>query len=221
MEEEKIEEQIEKEIEEKYFKRGLEWYLCLLIALIMALLTRYYIGTATIIRHDSMAPTLRDKQKVITSRINRITKNEYEVGDIIVFEAPSELKEPDTDIFEGEAIYNNEPKGLINKFVYYVLEFNKVSYIKRIIAVEGDYVRIMGNKVYVNGKLLEENYLPEGTETKGVYCNNIVVPKGHVYVLGDNRGESLDSRAFGCIPIEKIEGKVVFCYWPLSKFGGI
>lgn len=95
----------------------------------------------------------------------------------------------------------------------------KKDYIKRIIAIEGDNVKIEDGKVYVNNELLDEEYIEKGIKT---YHNvNLVVPKGEVFVLGDNRrrGASKDSRYFGTIPVKNIKGKANFRYFPFSKFG--
>ncbi len=208
--------------EVKVFNNILEWTLCILLALIIALLTRYYIITATVIKQSSMYPTLKENQRIIISRTKRITKSQYQAGDIITFEAPSKIKQgAEVDVSNPVAIYNYEPQGLMNKLVYYVLELNKISYIKRVIGIAGDRVQIKDGKVYVNGEELKEEYLPEGTTTKTVYYNDVIVPEGCVYVMGDNRDQSMDSRTFGCIPLEKVEGKVILRYWPLNAFGGV
>lgn len=208
--------------EVKVFNNILEWTLCILLALIIALLTRYYIITATVIKQSSMYPTLKENQRIIISRTKRITKSQYQAGDIITFEAPSKIKQgAEVDVSNPVAIYNYEPQGLMNKLVYYVLELNKISYIKRVIGIAGDRVQIKDGKVYVNGEELKEEYLPEGTTTKTVYYNDVIVPEGCVYVMGDNRDQSMDSRTFGCIPLEKVEGKVILKYWPLNAFGGV
>lgn len=208
--------------EVKVFNNILEWTLCILLALIIALLTRYYIITATVIKQSSMYPTLKENQRIIISRTKRITKSQYQAGDIITFEAPSKIKQgAEVDVSNPVAIYNYEPQGLMNKLVYYVLEINKISYIKRVIGIAGDRVQIKDGKVYVNGEELKEEYLPEGTTTKTVYYNDVIVPEGCVYVMGDNRDQSMDSRTFGCIPLEKVEGKVILRYWPLNAFGGV
>lgn len=204
--------------ENKIFKEILEWCFCILFALVIALLTRFYIGAPTIVKQASMYPTLQENQRIFLSRVKRITKGEYKRGDIITFEAPSDIKfGTQVNLNSPVAIYDFEPEGLINKLVYYVLELNKVSYIKRVIAVEGDWVQIKDGKVYINGEVIQEDYLPEGTITKLAYYNNIVVPEDYVFVMGDNRDESMDSRVFGCIPLDKVEGKVIFRYWPLNE----
>jgi len=211
---------MEEEKENKIFKEILEWCICIFIAIIIALLTRYYIGTPTAVKQTSMYPTLKENQRLWISRTNRITKKEYKKGDIVTFEAPSEIQGI-IDLSNPVAIYNYKPEAITEKLIYNVLELNKTSYIKRIIATEGDTVEITEGKVYINGKQIQEPYLPEGTTTEAENYNNISVPKGHVFVMGDNRAGSIDSRTFGCIPIEKIEGKVVLRYWPFSEFNKI
>lgn len=206
----------------KISKEIIEWSFCILLAIVIALTTRYYIITSTVIKQSSMYPTLKENQRIIISRTKRITKSQYQAGDIITFEAPSKIKQgAEVDVSNPVAIYNYEPQGLMNKLVYYVLELNKISYIKRVIGIAGDRVQIKDGKVYVNGEELKEEYLPEGTTTKTVYYNDVIVPEGCVYVMGDNRDQSMDSRTFGCIPLEKVEGKVILRYWPLNAFGGV
>jgi len=211
---------MEEEKENKIFKEILEWCICIFIAIIIALLTRYYIGTPTVVKQTSMYPTLKENQRLWVSRTNRITEKKYEKGDIVTFEAPSEIKK-EIDQLNPVAIYNYEPETITEKLIYNILELNKTSYIKRVIAVEGENVQIKEGKVYVNGEQIQETYLPKGTTTEAENYNNIIVPKGYVYVMGDNRAGSIDSRTFGCIPVEKIEGKVVLRYWPFNELNKI
>ena len=216
-----MEEQVE-EKEIKIFKEIVEWCFCIFLALIIALATRYYIFTSTVVKQFSMYPTLKENQRIVLSRTKRITKSEYNRGDIITFEAPSLVKKgTEVDLSNKIAIYDYEPEGLLQKLSYNILELTKISYIKRVIGVAGDRIQIVNEKVYLNGKELEEDYLQDGVTTKAVYYNDLIVPDGCVYVMGDNRDESMDSRTFGCIPLEKVEGKVVLRYWPITQFGTI
>ena len=218
--EEEIERIEEKEV--KVFKEILEWCFCIFLALVIALATRYYIVTSTVVKQASMYPTLQENQRVVLSRVKRITKNQYKTGDIITFEAPSEVKKgTEVDLSNKVAIYNYEPKNATQHLMYYVLELTKTSYIKRVIGVEGDRVQIANGKVYINGEELIEDYLQKGVTTKTVYYNDVIVPEGCIYVLGDNRDESMDSRTFGCVPLEKVEGKVILRYWPIKQFGKV
>lgn len=207
-------------------KEILEWGYCIIIAVVLALLVRYYIGTPTIVQQQSMQTTFMPGDRLILSKITKTAKGTYKRGDIITFEAPSTTIVPLTNVNNDYpvAIYENEKKGFWSKFTYYVLDLNKTSYIKRVIAVEGDHIEIKDGEVYLNGTKLEETYLDEGKETNmgqyGVY-SDIIVPNDCVFVMGDNREHSTDSRCFGCIPVSKIEGKVWLRFWPFSKFGKV
>lgn len=212
--------------EKSAIKEILEWGYCIIIAVVLALLVRYYIGTPTIVQQQSMKTTFMPGDRLILSRLTKTSKGTYERGDIITFEAPSTtvVSSANVNYDYPVASYKNEPQGIWNKFVYYVLEINKTSYIKRIIAVEGDHLEIKDGKVYLNGEQLKEDYLDDGVTTNmgtyGLY-SDIIVPKGCVFVMGDNRAHSTDSRCFGCVPVSKIEGKVWIRFWPFSKFGKV
>ena len=205
-------------------KEFAEWILCIAIALVIAILFRYYIGTPTIVKQPSMYPTLEEDQRLWLNRWPRTIKKLPKVGDIVTFEAPTTTVLSESEVEESVvARYEEEPKGIISKFKHNVLELNKISYIKRVIGVPGDKIKIKNGKVYVNNVEIEEKYLQSGIVTdngKG-YCTEIEVPENSVFVLGDNRAQSTDSRCFGCIPLEKIESKVLLRIWPLKSFGKI
>lgn len=203
-------------------KNILEWVYCIVIALVLALLFRYFIGTPTIVKQRSMYPTLKDGQRLVLNRTHRITKKAPEVGDIITFEGPSRKYQSwEVDQSNPVAIYDNEPEGLFNRFVYYSLELTKTSFIKRVIATEGQHVKIEGNKVYIDGEILEEDYLADDVVTESLLFNDFIVPNGYIFAMGDNRTHSDDCRVFGCIPLDKVEGVVVFRFWPFDVWGKI
>lgn len=206
-------------------KNVLEWIECIIIALILAILIRYFVGTPTIVKQESMYPTLMPNERLLLNRLTKTKKQMPERGDIITFEAPSEnyVSPENADINNPIAKYENEPKTVFGKFAYYVLEWGKTSYIKRVIALPGEHVKIENGKVYINGEELEENYLEEGVQTDSLNgaFTDFVVPENCVFAMGDNRAKSTDCRRFGCIPLEKIEGTVVLRFFPLDKFGKI
>lgn len=203
----------------------LEWIICIIIAVILAILFRYFIGTPTIVKQHSMSPTLEQNQRLILNRWGRTTKKMPERGDIITFEAPSKTSYTYNEIDESNPIakYENEPNGLWEKFTHYILEFGKDSFIKRVIALPEEHVEIKYGKVYINGKELQEDYLQDGivTDVVGVGFSDFIVPENCVFAMGDNRSHSTDCRAFGCIPLEKIESKVWIRIWPLSLLGKV
>jgi signal peptidase I len=92
------------------------------------------------------------------------------------------------------------------------------SYIKRVIGLPGDNVRIDQGTVYVNGKQLDEPYVPNEYRDRQSHSVEIV-PQDSYFVLGDHRSSSNDSRAWGMVERKYIYGKAVFVYWPLDKMG--
>lgn len=88
------------------------------------------------------------------------------------------------------------------------------NYIKRVVAVSGQRVEIRSGHVYVNGRMLPEGYL--SVATAGAY-GPVVVPAHEVFVLGDNRGNSEDSRAFGFVPDRNLVGEAILIYWPPQR----
>ncbi len=199
-------------------KNILEWIACFAIAIVLALLIRFYIGTPTVVQQPSMYPTLKQGQRLILNRMIRTFHEVPQRGDIITFEAPS-----NSYASSVRAEYENEPTNIFSSFSYYVLEIGKKSYIKRVIALPGEQVKIEEGKVYINGELLEEDYLQEGvtTDSKNPYLTEFTVPEDCVFAMGDNRQQSSDCRSFGCIPLDKIESKVWIRFWPLDLWGEV
>ena len=94
----------------------------------------------------------------------------------------------------------------------------RVDYIKRVIGVPGDHVVMADGYVWVNGELLTEPYVDDVDHTSYTSC---IVDEGHVFVLGDNRPRSSDSREFGLVPVTYLRGRVDLRLWPLSRVGWI
>lgn len=206
-------------------KEILEWAYCIIIAIILALLIRYFVGTPTVVKQPSMYPTLKQDERLWLNRWNRTIHKMPERKDIITFEAPSTTFLSDNNDNKSViAEYNYQPTNIFSKFTYYVLETKKTSYIKRVIALPGEHVEIKSGKVYINGEELIEDYLQPGIVTdvaKGGVLTDFTVPENCVFAMGDNRPKSTDCRAFGCIPLEKIESTVAFRFWPLNLFGAV
>ena len=209
-------------------KEALEWTYCIIIAVIIALLVKFYIGIPTVVMQVSMNPTLIQGDRLLLDRTVRTFDKELKRGDIVTFESPSDTN---VGIYEANfenpvASYKYEPEGLWDRFVYYVLETNKTSYIKRVIGLPGEHVKIENGKVYINEKELNEPYLTSDVITGKLRNSDtpyldIIVPEGHLFLMGDNRESSTDSRCFGCVPFEKIESRVLIRFWPLNYMGKV
>lgn len=204
-------------------KEIFEWAYCIIIAIVLAVLFRYFVGTPTIVQQVSMYPTLKQDQRLWLNRWGRTTKTLPKRGDIITFEEPSKVTYNIADIDITNPVAQYKERSGFNWFVYNFLEIGKRSYIKRVVAEPGEHVEIKEGKVYINGEELEENYLQEGivTDVDGTGFSDFIVPENCVFAMGDNRSHSTDCRAFGCIPLEKIESVVAIRIWPLNLFGKV
>ena len=203
-------------------KNIIEWIICIIIAIVLTLLFRYFIATPTVVQQVSMYPTLVEDQRLIISRTFRMTKKMPERGDIVTFEATSySYSEGTADQSNPVAIYFNEDRNIFEKFLYNVLEITKKSYIKRVIGLPGEHVEIKDGKVYINGNELEEDYLEPDVITESEVFTDFIVPEGYLFCMGDNRSRSTDCRKFGCVPFDKLEGIVVCRFWPINEMGSV
>lgn len=172
------------------FRNGLEWVAVVGIAVLVALVVKVFIIQAFSIPSESMVPTLEIGDRVL---VNKLSYDAHDIhrGDVIVFERPSSL--PATP---------GDPEDLI----------------KRVIGLPGESVETVGGTVYIDGRQLIEPYLSDGTSTDGL-DQAVKVPKGHVFVMGDNRGRSRDSRFIGAIDEHLVVGRAFARIWPLSRVG--
>ena len=204
-------------------KEILEWIYCIVIALVLAMLFRYFIGTPTIVKQVSMNPTLIQDERLWLNRWGRTIKKLPQRGEIITFEEPSKINYSVSEIDLNNPVAKYNQKNAFQWFINNFLEIGKRSYIKRVIALPGEHVEIKDGKVYIDDNVLEEPYLQSGivTDVNEVGFDDFVVPDNCVFAMGDNRNHSTDCRAFGCIPLEKIESTVAIRIWPLNKWGEV
>jgi len=161
---------------------------------------------------DSMRETLHHEDKLIISNLFYTP----ETGDIVVLEAPVDVMVNNNEYTEY-ATYTED-----NLWTKFLKLFKKTLYIKRVIGLPGEVIKIEGDEVSINGEVLDEEYTnPDNRMLLNIYDQQIDIPEGYVFCIGDNRGASMDSRYFGLIPIEKIEGKAEFRLFPFDKFGNI
>ena len=167
-----------------------------------------------------MHPTIKNNEKVLTIR-PWMKGSKFEYGQIITFEAPIDNK---LYIDSDETLYTAQYENYtgITLFLYNFLDVNKVSYIKRVIGLPGDHIVIKDGIVYRNDEKIEEPYLRDmNTEIQEQEYADVIVPENTIYVMGDNREQSKDSRSFGCIPYDRVNGYVLCRIWPLNKLGAI
>ncbi len=130
------------------------------------------------------------------------------------------LLEDQERIFVNKLVYRLEPINRGDIVVFRYPRNPSQSFIKRVIAVAGDRVRIDGGQVYLNDQPLQEDYVPPAYADHRSY-GEIEIPAGSYFVLGDHRNMSSDSRDFGPVNQDYIYGKAVFGYWPMDKLGQV
>lgn len=164
-----------------------DYGISILIAIAVALLCNAFVFARADVDGESMLPTLHDKDVVFVEKITNLTKH-FKRGQIIIFDR------------------NNAEKDIL---------------VKRIIGIEGDQIQIKEGKIYLNGEALKEDYLADGTFTapSQFLANNktYTVEKNHVFVLGDNRENSVDSRILGTINVNDIKGHTVIRLYPFNS----
>lgn len=201
-------------------REALEWVVCIVIAYVIYLVINFLFGTISGVKQVSMFPTAQEGDKLLIQRTT-LFKHELERGEIITFEAPIDKGYyEELDLADVVAEYHEY--NFFQNFLYEFIGIGKVSYIKRVIGVAGDHVVITDEgDVYVNDEKLQESYLHENNTPKNGVYTDVVVPEGYIYVMGDNRKESKDSRFFGCIPVERVDGYVITRIWPFTRLGSL
>jgi signal peptidase I len=175
------------------------------MAVFLAVVLRTFVAQAFSIPSESMIPTLEVGDRVVVSRLAYSLHDPHR-GDIVVFDAPGE---------------EDDDPGVVTRAFQVVLESvglrqaSTEEYIKRVVGVPGDVVEARGGLVVVNGRYLIEPYLPFGTVTADFPPTP--VPEGEVFVMGDNRQNSRDSRVFGPIPVDSVVGRAVVRIWPPGR----
>lgn len=177
---------------------------------LMVIIIRFFVGEIRWIPSGSMRPTLIEGDRIFVERVSRFFANPVR-GDVMVFYPPSEpLPEDPASIF----------KRLTGFFC------KDIAYIKRVVGMPGDKVLIKPDPdgryaVYVNDKRLKEDYILDEYDyipcSERMFCGPFVVPKDNYFMMGDNRGNSQDSRFWGFLPRERFVGRAVFLFWPFTR----
>lgn len=178
-----------------------EWIKALAIAGLLVFVIRWFLVSPFIVDGPSMQPNFWDRERIIVNKILYDIR-QPERGEVIVFHVPDQGRD----------------------------------FIKRVIGLPGETVKVEGDTIYINGQPLEENYLKDAYEKAHVqgalynsndpdrsnFPNSLVpdnvVPEGMLFVMGDNRSNSEDSRMIGFIPMDQIVGRADLIFWPIKDF---
>jgi signal peptidase I len=180
-----------------------------LIALVLAVLVKTFAFQAFWIPSRSMADTLEVNDRVM---VNKLAYRFGDVGrgDVIVFDDPSG---PSSD---GESLVASVLRNLGESVG---LSTPKTEFIKRVVGLPGETLEIRDNRVLIDDVVIEEPYLGPAVEMADF--GPVTVPEGELFVMGDNRASSRDSRFFGSIPVDDVVGRAFARMWPPSRLGGL
>ncbi len=171
-------------------KETIDWIKALVVAGLLVVVVRMFLFSPYLVDGNSMQPNFHPGERVIVNKILYDLRSP-ERGEVIVFHSP----------------YQND-------------------YIKRIIGLPGETIEVRGDVVFINGKILSEPYLKseiDAAVADGEFYNNkdyssTKIPAGQIFVMGDNRSNSHDSRDIGFISYDQIVGRADLIIWPLSEF---
>jgi signal peptidase I len=179
------------------------------VALGLALGIQAFLVKPFRIPSESMVPTLEISQRVLVDRVSYRFSNP-DRGDIVVFKPPAGADNNVCGIHHSSRSACPRPTR----------DRSDTNFIKRVVAVGGDRLKVIGGHVYVNGNRQNEPFIRPDNQC-GI-CNlphEITIPRGYYFMMGDNRGESADSREWGPIPKKWMVGKAFVTYWPPGRIG--
>ena len=178
--------------------------------IVMVVIIRFFVGEIRWIPSGSMHPTLIEGDRIFVDRASRF-KTTPQRGDIMVFYPPSEQ-------------LKNTPWKLFARLTGFFCK--DIAYIKRVVGMPGDKFELKSDEngkytVYINDKPLNEPYILSPYDyppcTEAMVCGPVKIPPKHYFMMGDNRGNSQDSRYWGFLPEDRFIGKAVFVFWPFNR----
>ncbi len=192
-----------------------EFPILVVTALALAILIKTFLVQAFYIPSSSMEPTLFVGDRILVCRICTAFSDPTH-GDVVVFADPTPGNEPDRGLVRGALHWLGEGIG--------VAQPDDEDFIKRVAGLPGDVIEISRGELFRNGERIRERYLDPGRDTRSF--GPVTVPDGMLFVLGDNRLVSGDSRfepptGVGMVPLDRVIGQAFVVVWPVSRWGGV
>ena len=195
----------------------------IVFVIVAVIIIRFFLAELRWIPSGSMKPTLVEGDRIVVEKLTKFPNvinskgfiNTPQRGDVMIFYPPFvKLK--------------TDPWSVFSRLTGFFCK--DIAYIKRVIGLPGEKIEIKANSsgayhVYINDKMLEEDYIMSEYDyrkcTQNMFCGPFIIPEGHYFMMGDNRGNSQDSRYWGTLPQERFIGRAVFTFWPLNHINVI
>jgi len=189
------------------------------VALFFALTIQAFAVKPYRIPSESMVPTLQKGQRILVDRFSHRIGGDPKLGDVTVFTPPQGAVDGRCG-HDGEGPFYTGGQESRRPCSLATADKSDTTFVKRVVGLPGDTIAIVNGHVIRNGKAARE---PFASACSSADCNlnPIRVPAGHYFMMGDNRGNSDDSRFWGPVPLKWIIGKAVASYWPPKSVGGV
>jgi signal peptidase I len=186
------------------------------VAVGLALLIQAFVVKPYRVPSGSMLPTLAIDQRILANRTN----THPGIGDVVVFHPPHGADLGSDQCADPQEGFTADGEALAHPCNRPLATESNQTFVKRVVGLPGDVLRFIGGHVIRNGRQEPDAYItPCGGAAECTFSSSIRVPRGDYYMMGDNRGDSDDSRYWGPVPQGYIIGVAFFTYWPPDRIG--
>ena len=204
-------------------RHGHSLLITVVAGLVLMVLVRAFVVQSFYVPSGSMEPTVDPGDRVIVNKL--VGPDDLRRGDVVVFDGTTTFAAGDRTPRSAQGAVG---RLLSNAASALTIDLGEQDFLKRIVGLPGDHVVCCGadGRLEVNGSAVAEPYLPRGAKASDLTFD-VIVPAGRLWVMGDNRPRSADSRAHlgdpggGMVPIDDVIGRASVIYWPLSRAGGV
>jgi signal peptidase I len=203
-------------------RRGPSWLLLAGVALLVMMLVRGFLVQSFYVPSGSMEPTIRPGDRILVNKT--VAAEDLRRGDVVVFDGTATFATADRTPPQAHGVVGRALAGTASLFG---VALGEQDFVKRIIGLPGDRVVCCDTRgrLTVNGTAVDEDYVKAG-DVPSETTFDVLVPTGRLWVMGDNRGNSADSRAHlgdpggGTVRVRDVVGRALATYWPLTRLGG-